>query len=136
MTDFVMPRQGWNAQFQVHEQGFVDQEHHFVENNDTIEFEAGPPQEVTMWRNFARFSREIDAGVKLERTKRDDETKRGGSGPPETMGWGNSPVVKVAERKANLTLETQRIVSALMESIRSNGEKIYMKGILSADGEG
>lgn len=105
MSDFFVPRLGINS-FQVKERKEMIKEG--VHSIETMDFVSGMSPNLMMWRHFARISQGIDEAV------RDDEIEH---------GWGNSRVSREANEISSISLETQRVADALMESIKSGEQK-------------
>ena len=82
---------------------------------DFVETPGGPPQEVMMWRSFSQFARAVDAAK-----------DSGDDAESPNDHWGSNTHSKVAYEISSVSLETQRIIQALMESLRANGSQIKM----------
>merc|ERR1719232_1483725 len=103
MDDFVISRNedenNEKLSFEVKSQALSDFDLYSYSSNEVKEsLKGGCPQEVIMWKNFAKFCRAFDD---------DDETLK-----------------KKGNDLLSMSLENQLIVDALMESIRHNGKII------------
>jgi len=112
--DFVVPHSGLASVFHVHEREIVGIGKYSIENTDTVELPSGPPQEVMMWRTFSRLARAVDSDAIL--ANKDEKA----------TSWGDSEASRAALEISSVSLETQRITQALIDSIRANGAKIEM----------
>jgi len=119
--DFAFPKHNFTS-YQVRGKAVKDEEDHTVESFDTIDCGAGPPQEVILWRNFSRLSRGIDDAVAVERLRR----QAGGKASASDIGWGASEASKEALELSSVSVQTQVIVDALMESIHEGGVEILL----------
>jgi hypothetical protein len=95
-----------------------------VDEVDTVEIVTGPPQEVLMWRTFSRLARSIDANQQPTNTDVDEDCV--------SNDWGSCKDAKIAYEISSVSLETQRVCNALMDSIKANGALIEMSPTDSA----
>lgn len=114
--DFVLPTPGSTPMFSVHYQE-TSKSGITVDEVDTVEIVTGPPQEVLMWRTFSRLARSIDANQIMN---------SGGSADSIANDWGSCKEAKIAYEISSVSLETQRVCNALMDSIKANGALIEM----------
>lgn len=98
MNDFVIPKEGINT-WVVHEQNLTLNDMYTVESNELMECPSGPVQEVLMWRNFSNFCKTV-----------------------ELNGWNDSEVMRIS----SVSVQNQRIVDALMESMSLEGKSVYL----------
>lgn len=118
--DFAFPHHNFTS-YQVHAKATKDKEDHSVEAFDTIECGAGPPQEVMMWRTFSQLCRGIDEAVAVGKL-----SPTTGGRVAQDIGWGDSDASREAIEISSVSLQTQVIVDALMESIHQDGAEIIL----------
>jgi hypothetical protein len=98
MVDYVIPREGINF-WVVHGEDLTVNDTYSIRSSDVMEVPSGPVQEVLMWRNFSKYCREV-----------------------ENYGWCDGE----ANQVSITSLENQRIVDALMESISQEGKAVSL----------
>lgn len=98
MHDYVIPNEGPNT-FMVHGQDLTINDSYSIQSNDLTESPSGPVQEVLMWRNFQRYCSIIEA-----------------------KGWTDDG----AEIISSMSLENQKIMDALMQSIDQEGKVVNL----------
>lgn len=98
MVDYVIPREGINF-WVVHGEDLTVHDTYSIRSSDVMEVPSGPVQEVLMWRNFSKYCREV-----------------------ENYGWCDGE----ANQVSITSLENQRIVDALMESISLEGKAVSL----------
>jgi predicted dehydrogenase len=96
MEDAVLPKNG-SVAYQVKSQELTYMDQFSVQETDVCEMPMGPVQEVLMWRNFSKFCA--------------DENK-----------WKDPNTKNISF----VSLETQRVLDALMKSIEENNAMIDM----------
>lgn len=96
MVDYVIPKEGTNF-WMVHGEDLTRHDTYSIRSSDVMEVPGGPVQEVLMWRNFSRYCRDI-----------------------EKHGW----IEGEANDVSCMSLENQRIVDALMQSIAQDGQNV------------
>ena len=99
MNDFVIPREDANV-YSLHGQTLTVNEVFSTMSNEYVEVQCNPVQEVLMWRNFSRICAEIE----------------------KSNDWTNIEAVTLSE----ISLENQRIIDGLMESIAQDGKPISL----------
>lgn len=99
MLDYVIPREGINC-WVVHGEDLTLHDTYSIRSSDVMEVPSGPVQEVLMWRNFSKYCREV-----------------------ENYGWCDGE----ANQVSITSLENQRIVDALMESISKDGKVVSLQ---------
>mmetsp|Transcript_11684 Transcript_11684/g.21844 ORF Transcript_11684/g.21844 Transcript_11684/m.21844 type:complete len:409 (+) Transcript_11684:237-1463(+) len=98
MLDYVIPKEGVNY-WVVHGEDLTLHDTYSIRSSDVMEVPSGPVQEVLMWRNFSKYCREV-----------------------ENYGWCDGE----ANQVSLTSLENQRIVDALMESMSLDGKAITL----------
>ncbi len=98
MKDFVIPKEGVQS-WVVHGQSLTVNDKYSVQSYDLMEAPSGPAQEVLMWRNFQSFCRSV-----------------------EKTGWVNADALDLS----NTSLDNQKIVDALVESINLGGTVVTL----------
>jgi predicted dehydrogenase len=99
MVDYVIPREG-SSSWCVHGQDLTVNDEYCVRSSDMVEVPCGSVQEVLMWRNFSKHCRAV-----------------------ERDGWQ----AEDANVLSAISLQNQKIVDALMESIEQNGKPIRLR---------
>ena len=99
MIDYVLPRQGPST-YTVQGQDLTVNDEYSVLHSDMMEAPDGPVQEVLMWRHFSKYCRATEA----------------------TGCWDDVD----ANTVSSISLETQTIVDALMESIANGGNVVKL----------
>lgn len=100
MDDFVLPK-AHPVNYQVQSMSLTNYDLITQHNCQKEQFD-GPVQEVLMWRNFERFASAVSVG-----------------------GWeGDSDDCKQAMALSQVSASNQKLLDALMESIRGSGTKV------------
>ena len=102
MDDYVLPKEE-PLQFGLHSMSLTDSDLITIHDKEIIVCESGPVQEVLMWQNFNRFSRAVRAW---------------------SSRWSGDEAA-YAMANAHTSLTDQKILNALIESIRSESP-VYM----------
>eukprot|EP00594_Rhizosolenia_setigera_P011073 CAMPEP_0178968780 /NCGR_PEP_ID=MMETSP0789-20121207/18459_1 /TAXON_ID=3005 /ORGANISM="Rhizosolenia setigera, Strain CCMP 1694" /LENGTH=371 /DNA_ID=CAMNT_0020654777 /DNA_START=101 /DNA_END=1216 /DNA_ORIENTATION=- len=97
MKDFVIPKQGIQS-WMVYSQKLSLDDKYCVQSNELIEAPSGPVQEVLMWRNFRTYCKAVGDGIEC----------------------------RDASTLSNMSVENQRVVDGLMESIKLGGAVINL----------
>lgn len=98
MMDYVIPREG-SSSWCVHGQELTDNDEYSARSINRVEVPCGPVQEVLMWRNFSKHCRAV-----------------------ESRGWQDHD----ANELSAISVQNQKIVDALMESIAEDGKPVSL----------
>ena len=97
MHDFVLPKET-PPRFELHSKSMLDTDVSNRNDPDIVLCEIGPVQEVMMWRTFSKLARLVKPGL---------------------HAWsGDETEVTEANEIARISLANQKVLDALMESIR------------------
>jgi hypothetical protein len=98
MTDFVLPHPDGLANYRVYDK---DPETGWLVQGECLDDMTGPPQDVTLWREFHRICVNVDA-----------------------MGWAKA---REAQRLTRTALATKHVLLALDQSLRDKGTTVDVK---------
>jgi Oxidoreductase family, NAD-binding Rossmann fold len=98
MTDFVIPHPDGLANYRVYDK---DPETGWLVSGECLDDMTGPPQDVTLWREFHRICQNVDA-----------------------MGWAKA---REAQRLTRTALATKHVLLALDQSFREKGTTVDVK---------
>jgi hypothetical protein len=109
MNDFVIEHPDGLATYRVYDKIAVEDGNFNVTSGDSIDAQMGIGQERSMWRNFVRLSDELD--------------KEG--------GWTDDSAATAECRElTNVSIQTKKILIALMESFENDGKEIAIEGFM------
>ena len=120
IDDLILPREGANS-FSLHNQYLTEFDKYTVHNHHEPKIESNTVQEVLMWKHFSKVASSLDSASSAELEK-DDQTQ-----------WicACSNIGKECQRESKISYQTQKIINGLMESVKSNGEKIQLWDVTS-----
>jgi hypothetical protein len=111
MNDFVIEHPDGLATYRVYDRiASADGKVH-VSSGDSIDVAMGIGQERVLWRNFVRLSHELD----------------------NQGGWDDSEATAECRELTNVSIQTKKILIALMESFEKGGEEIPIEGFKDSD---
>ena len=108
MNDFVIEHADGLATYRVYDRIAVEDGNFNVTSGDSIDAQMGIGQERSLWRNFVRLSHELD--------------KEG--------GWDDSAATAECRELTNVSIQTKKILIALMESFENGGKEIAIEGFM------
>lgn len=104
MNDFVIEHPDGLATYRVYDRtGSTDRKTNVV-SGDSIDVTMGMGQERVLWRNFVRLSHDLD--------------KQG--------GWDDSEATAECTELTNVSIQTKKILIALMASYENGGKEILL----------
>jgi hypothetical protein len=104
MNDFVIEHPDGLATYRVYDRIASTDRGKNVVSGDSIDVAMGMGQQRVLWRNFVRLSHELD--------------KQG--------GWDESEATAECRELTNVSIQTKKILIALMESFENAGKEILM----------
>jgi hypothetical protein len=104
MNDFVIEHSDGLATYRVYDRITSTDRRKNVVSGDSIDVAMGMGQERVLWRNFVRLSHELD--------------KQG--------GWDDSDATAECRELTNVSIQTKKILIALMESYETAGKEILI----------
>jgi hypothetical protein len=104
MNDFVIEHPDGLATYRVYDRIASTDRKINVVSGDSIDVAMGMGQERVLWRNFVRLSHELD--------------KQG--------GWDDSEATAESRELTNVSIQTKKILIALMESFENDGKEILV----------
>jgi hypothetical protein len=105
MNDFVIEHPDGLATYRVYDRIAAADGKFNVTSGDSIDVAMGMGQERVLWRNFVRLSHELD--------------KQG--------GWDDSEATAECRELTNVSIQTKKILIALMESFENDGKEILIE---------
>jgi len=108
MNDFVIEHPDGLATYRVYDRIASDDGKNNVTSGDSIDVAMGMGQERVLWRNFVRLSHELDT----------------------QGGWNDSEATAECRELTNVSIQTKKILIALMESYEKGGSEIPIDGLV------
>lgn len=110
MNDFVIEHADGLATYRVYDRYASTNGKFLVSSGDSIDVAMGMGQERVLWRNFVRLSHELD--------------KQG--------GWNDCEATAECRELTNVSIQTKRILIALMESFENNCKAVSIEGVMES----
>jgi hypothetical protein len=107
MNDFVIEHPDGLATYRVYDKVAAPDGMIHVSSGDSIDVAMGMGQERVLWRTFARLGHALD----------------------ERGGWDDSEAIAECTELTNVSLQTKKILIALMEGVDNPGKDIPIPGV-------
>lgn len=107
MNDFVIEHPDGLATYRVYDKSAAPDGKYHVSSGDSIDVAMGMGQERVLWRTFVRLGRAVDV----------------------QGGWDDSEAIAECIELTNVSLQTKKILIALMESVEQPGKDIPIASV-------